>query len=96
MNAAGQVLEGLLFLFTGCLWARFVVDGIHAFAPSWRPTGMVLLLLEAVLSVTDRPIQALRRALPVLRFGRLPIDLGLLALLLLSYALRAAVATIFL
>jgi len=54
------------------------------------------VLLEAVFSVTDPPINAVRRILPPLRIGGAALDLSWLLVLVAAYALRAAVSAIFL
>jgi YggT family protein len=96
VNAAGQVLEGLLFCFIAFLWIRFVADWVQVFARTWRPSGIVLVLLEAVFSITDPPIKAVRRVVPPLRIGGAALDLSWLLVLVAAYALRAAVSAIFL
>jgi YggT family protein len=96
VNAAGQVLEGLLFCFIALLWIRFVAEWVQVFARTWKPGGVVLVLLEAVFSVTDPPINAVRRVLPPLRIGGAALDLSWLLVLVAAYALRAAVSAIFL
>jgi len=96
VNAAGQILEGLLFCFIALLWIRFVAEWVQVFARAWRPSGTVLVLLEAVFSVTDPPIKAVRRVLPPLRVGGAALDLSWLVVLVVVYALRSAVSAIFL
>jgi YggT family protein len=96
VNAAGQVLEGLLFCFVTFLWIRFVADWVQVFARTWKPSGVVLLFLEAVFSVTDPPIKAVRRVLPPLRIGGAALDLSWLVVLVAVYALRGALSAIFL
>jgi YggT family protein len=52
------------------------------FARNWRPSGPIVLLLEAIYSVTDPPLKALRRVIPPLRLGSVAIDLGFLVLII--------------
>ena len=91
MSVAGQVLEGLLFLFIVCLWIRFVIGIVQLFARSWHPRGPVLLLLEAVYSITDPPILLVRRVLPTVRLGGVALDLSLWVVLIVAYVLQAVV-----
>jgi YggT family protein len=91
MDAAAQVAEGLIFFFIACLWARFVVDWVLVFARNWQPRGPVLLVLEAVFTLTDPPIRAVRRILPAPRIRGIALDFSLLVVLLLAYVLRAVV-----
>jgi YggT family protein len=75
---AAQILYGLLLLFFGCMWIRFIVDWVQVFARSWSPRGILLVVLEAVYTVTDPPIKALRRVIPPLRLGNFALDLSFL------------------
>nr|WP_216653486.1 YggT family protein [Nocardioides sp. zg-DK7169] len=69
------------------LWVRFIVDWVQVFARSWQPTGVLLLLLEAVYTVTDPPIKALRRVIPPLRLGSIALDLSFLIVMICTYVL---------
>ncbi|MGL5808954.1 MAG: YggT family protein [Nocardioides sp.] len=83
----GQIIEGLLWFFLVFLWVRFVFDWVQVFARSWAPRGWVVILLEATYSITDPPIQFLRRFIKPLRFGTVALDLSFIAVLLLAYVL---------
>ncbi|MFW6775297.1 YggT family protein [Nocardioides sp. CPCC 205120] len=86
-NIIGQVVEGVLFVFIAMLWIRFVVDWVQVFARSWEPRGVLLVVLEAVYSVTDPPIKALRKVIPPLRLGGVALDLSFLIVLVASMLL---------
>lgn len=58
------------------------------FARRWSPSGLLVVLVELIYSVTDPPIKALRRLIPPLRFGNVSIDLAFLLVLLATYILR--------
>ena len=68
----------VVFFFFIALIIRLILDWIQVFAREWRPSGVVLILAEAVYSITDPPIKALRRVLPSLRLGSVAIDLSFL------------------
>ena len=87
MSPVGLVVELVLYLFLVLLMIRFVVDWIQVFARTWTPKGPVLVVLEAVYTVTDPPVKAFRRVIPPLRLGSLMLDLSFLALLLVVYLL---------
>nr|WP_281380924.1 YggT family protein [Nocardioides panaciterrulae] len=74
-------------MFLALLWIRFVVDWVQVFARSWTPRGPLLVLLEAVYSVTDPPIRALRRVIPPLRLGSVALDLSFLIVMIAAYVL---------
>lgn len=71
-----------LFLFLWAMLLRMVFDWVGSFAPSWRPSGPVLVLAEGVFTLTDPPLKALRRAIPPLNLGQIQLDLGFLVLAL--------------
>ncbi len=85
MTLAGLIIEAVLWVFIGLLWVRFVVDWVQVFARSWEPHGLLLLLLEIVYSVTDPPINALRRVVKPLRIGNFALDLSFILVMILAY-----------
>ena len=95
MNVVGQVIHGLLWLFILFLWVRFVFDWVQVFARSWSPRGPLLVVLEAVYSVTDPPIKALRRFIPPLRIGSVAIDLSFIIVLVAAYIALSVTASVF-
>jgi YggT family protein len=92
----GQVLHGLLWAFIALLWIRFIVDWVQVFARSWAPTGVLLVVLEIVYSITDPPIKALRRVIPPLRLGSVALDLSFIIVLIGAYLLLMVVERVFL
>jgi YggT family protein len=87
MHAIGVVLYVLLWVFLGLLWVRFIVDWVQVFARSWTPRGPLLLVLETVYTITDPPINALRRVIPPLRIGTVALDLSFLIVMLAAWIL---------
>ena len=83
------VLYYVLTVFLVLLFLRLIFEYVFLLARSFRPTGLVAMLLELVYTVTDPPLKLLRRVLPPLRIGQVSIDLGFLVLfLLISQVLR--------
>jgi YggT family protein len=76
------LLYYVVFLFFVALIIRLVFDWIQVFSRDWKPRGIVLILAEAVYSVTDPPLRLLRSILPPLRLGAIQIDLAFLVLAL--------------
>jgi YggT family protein len=81
MTIIGQVLATALWLYWLLFIIRLVFDFVQIFARSWRPQGVILLLAEAVYSVTDPPLRLVRRFVPPLRLGRVQFDLAFLIVL---------------
>jgi YggT family protein len=92
----GSVLSTLLFAFLLLLIARLVMEYVFLFARSFRPSGFFAVILEAVYSVTDPPLRALRRVIPPLRIGGISLDLSFIVLFLLVQVLRSLVRAVFL
>jgi YggT family protein len=83
VRTVGALIQLLLWLFLITLIVRLVFDYVFMFARSWQPRGPVVLLLEAVYSVTDPPLKALRRVIPPLRLGGISFDLAFIVLIVL-------------
>lgn len=77
-----EILYTGLWLFFVALLARLVFDFVLAFAREWTPSGIVLVAVEAVFTVTDPPLKALRRVIPPLRIGQIALDLSFIVLIL--------------
>ncbi len=82
MDLVRAVLHLLLYVFFLLLIGRLIFDWIQVFARQWRPTGIVLVVAEAIYTVTDPPLRALRKVLPPLRIGGIALDLAFLVLIL--------------
>ena len=81
----GVVIAALVFvvyLFFAALICRLVLDWVQVLAREWRPSGPVLVLAEAVYTVTDPPLKFLRRLIPPLSLGTIRLDLAFLVLML--------------
>jgi YggT family protein len=81
----GIVISALIFvvyLFFAALICRLVLDWIQVLAREWRPSGPVLVLAEAIYTVTDPPLKFLRRLIPPLSLGSVRLDLAFLVLML--------------
>ena len=83
MGAITEFLAGLLYIYFLILIARLVFDYVQLFARSWEPKGPILVVAEAIYTVTDPPLKFLRRFIPPLRIGQVSLDLSFLVLMLL-------------
>lgn len=88
-----QLIRGILsfvvVIFLIVLLARVVLDWVQFFARDWRPRGGALVVAEAVYTVTDPPLRALRKVIPPLRFGNVAIDLAFMVLVAICWVLLA-------
>ena len=82
LGPIGSVINFLLFIFFVLLIGRLILDWVQAFGRDWRPKGPMLVIAEAVYTVTDPPLKALRRVIPPLSLGAVRIDLAFLVLML--------------
>jgi YggT family protein len=82
----------LLWLFMLFLVACMVLEWVRYFVRGWRPKGVVLLLAEAVYTVTDPPLRAIRRLIPPVRLGGMGIDIAFMLLFFAVMILSSIVA----
>lgn len=82
-----QILYILLYLFTIVLLTRFVLSAVLQYGRRWQPSRGASASLEAVWSVTDPPLRALRRVIPPLRIGNVSLDLASIVLLVILFVL---------
>ncbi len=75
-----DLVRFMLFVFFLVLIGRLVLDWVQVFAREWRPRGVLLVIAEAIYSITDPPLKALRRVVPPLQLGSLRLDLAFLIL----------------
>jgi YggT family protein len=91
VELVGGILYGLVWGFIALLWVRFVVDWVQVFARRWSPSGVLLVVLEVVYTITDPPIKALRKVIPPLRLGSIMLDLSFLLVMLGAYLLLVVI-----
>lgn len=77
---AATIAIYVLYVFIGLLLVRLVMDYVMMFARSFRPTGVLAVVLELAYSATDPPLRALRRVIPPLRLGSAALDLSFIVL----------------
>lgn len=82
MSAVGSVIITVLWVFLVILIARFVIDLVQMLSRSWQPKGFVLLICEGIFTITDPPLNALRKVIPPLKMGGVALDLSFLVLVI--------------
>ena len=80
MEVLQIVLRYVLTIYLVILVGRMIIGWIQVFAREWRPRGIVLVLAEAIFTVTDPPLKFLRRFIPPLRLGMVAMDLSFMVL----------------
>lgn len=91
MDSIRQLIGLMLYLYLLVLFARLIISWVQVFSREWRPSGPMLVIAEAVYTLTDPPLNALRRVLPPVRIGGVALDLAFFVLILLVYILLAIV-----
>jgi YggT family protein len=74
------VLRYVLTIYLVILIGRMIFGWVQVFARDWRPKGILLVLAEAIYTVTDPPLKFLRRFIPPLRIGMMALDLSFMVL----------------
>jgi YggT family protein len=84
MRAVWTVFSSVVFLFLIALFGRLAISWIQVFARDWRPRGIVLVLAEAVYTVTDPPLHLIRKVVPTVNLGGVRVDLAFLVLFFIT------------
>ena len=82
MRLVGEFILFVAWVAVVILLARFIIDWVQLLARSWRPRGLVAVLCEAIYTVTDPPLRAVRSVIPPIRMGGAFLDLSPMVLLL--------------
>ena len=80
MFRIGTILVLILQIFLFALLGRLILDYVRMFARNWRPSGLSLYFVEAVYSITEKPMSFVRRFIPPLRLGAVSLDLSFIVL----------------
>ncbi len=82
MGAFLGLLATVLWIYWLILIGRLILDWVQVFSRDWQPKGILLVIAEAIYTVTDPPLRFLRRFIPPLRLGQVSLDLSFLVLIL--------------
>jgi YggT family protein len=69
MRIVGEFLLFITWVAVLVLLARFIIDWVQLLARSWRPKGIVAAFCEAIFTITDPPLRAVRGVIPPIRMG---------------------------
>ncbi|EWT05828.1 membrane protein [Intrasporangium chromatireducens Q5-1] len=84
MDVFWTIYGVVVFTFFIALIGRFVIDWVQVLSRSWQPKGPLLVVAEAIYTVTDPPLKALRKIIPSPNLGGIRLDLSFLVLMLLT------------
>jgi YggT family protein len=90
-----SVLISLLRLFFYTLIIRFILDWVQVLSRNWRPQGPILVIAEIVYSITDPPLNFIRRFIRPIRMGTIQLDLAFIVLFFGVQFAMTAVAVMF-
>lgn len=79
----GAILYTVLYLYFWVMIGRLVIDYVQIFSRTWTPSGGMLVVVEAVYSITDPPLKFFRRFIPPLRLGAVSLDLSFIVVIIL-------------
>ena len=89
MSSVFGLVQFLLWLYLLILIGRLIFEYVQQFSRSWRPRGVLLVLVSTIYALTDPPLKFLRRIIPPLRLGGVSLDLSFLVLFfVVSMAMR--------
>ena len=91
MRIVGEFLLFITWVAVLVLLARFIIDWVQLLARSWRPTGIVAAFCEAIFTITDPPLRAVRGVIPPIRMGGAMLDLSPMVLLIGIYIVQILV-----
>lgn len=76
MSLLALIIYWALQVFFFMLVGRFILDLILTSNPSFRPKGLILVLAEITMTVTDVPLKFVRKYVKPIRFGVISLDLA--------------------
>ncbi|WP_207457840.1 YggT family protein [Herbiconiux sp. SYSU D00978] len=92
LSVLATIAYYLLLIFFLLMIGRFVLDFVRTVSREFRPRGFGLVVAEAVYTVTDPPLRAVRKVIPPLRVGDIALDFGfgivMLGVLIAIYAVQ--------
>jgi YggT family protein len=76
MTIVGQLLVFALQIFFYLMIARFIAELVMSFNRGWRPSGLLLPILDITYTITDPPLKFVRRFVPPVQLGSISLDLA--------------------
>lgn len=77
-----SLVLSVLRLFFYTLIIRFILDWVQVLSRNWRPQGPILVIAEIVYSITDPPLNWIRKFIKPIKLGTIQLDLAFIVLFL--------------
>ena len=61
LSIIGSVVHFLVNAYILVLFVRMILDWVLALSPTWRPSGIVASLFDAIYQLTEPPLRWLRQ-----------------------------------
>lgn len=94
MGLVAVILWWLLQAYFFALVARLFIDLALSVNPSLRPAGILLPIIEIIMTITDPALKLARRIIPPIRLGAIQLDLGWTALVFAIFFLQRLVLSV--
>lgn len=94
MHIIFAVLGFALSLYFYALLARFGLDLILSLNRQFRPRGLLLVLAEIVMTITDPTLKLFRKVIPPIRIGGLGLDFSITIAMILVSVLSGLVSSL--
>ncbi len=96
MHLVGWIIAWILQIFMWLLFARMIMSFVPLFNPDFRPKGALLVIFEMIYSITDPPLNLMRKLLPRAWHSAGGFDISFLLLALLVMVLMRINSSVFL
>lgn len=80
MAIIGLIIYFILWLFLLFMIGRMILSWVPVLVRDWQPRGALLVVAEAIYTVTDPPLRLLRKVLRPVRIGNMMLDIAFLGL----------------
>lgn len=95
MTQLGIILILLVQIYTWVLIARIIIEMIQSFSRQFNPPRWFMVVAEPLFVITDPPVKALRRLIPLLQMGGVALDVSVLVLFILLSILTRILQIVF-
>jgi YggT family protein len=91
MGLLALILWWALEVYFYLLIGRLLVDMVISVNPAFRPKGIILVLFETILTLTDPPLKLVRKVIRPVRMGAIQLDFGWTLLVFAIFFLQSLV-----